>query len=166
MFVNAATNIRNVAINKSLPKGMGKGTQTAISATIAAVGGGQLADQALDLILQVYSPFITSSTLCQEGNILGEILKLQINFSRLFQFDDKDQCKAIHMKWLSGFDSDDLEEMQQRKILAAFFYQVFTCYNLQFWRMLPSKAGNRVTPTLSYSWEGAMQKLADDSVHR
>jgi len=32
--------------------------------------------------------------------------------------------------------------------------------------MLPSKADDRATPTLSYSWEGAMQKLAEDSVHR
>ena len=48
----------------------------------------------------------------------------------------------------------------------SFFYQVFTCYNLQFWGMLPSKAGNPTTPTLSYSWKGAMQKLAEDSVYR
>ena len=88
-------------------------------------------------------------------------------FPCLFQFDNKDECKAIHTKWLCGFDSDDLEDMQQiMEILVAFFYQVFTCYNVQFWGLLPSKAGNRATPTLSYSWEGTMQKLAEDSVHR
>ena len=88
-------------------------------------------------------------------------------FLCLFQFDNKDECKAIHKKWLCGFHSDDLEEMQQNmKILVAFFYQVFTRYNIQFWGMLPSKADNPKVPTLSYSWEAAMQKLAEDSVHR
>ena len=86
---------------------------------------------------------------------------------QLFQFDNKDECKVIHTKWLAGFDSDDLEKMQQKmKILVAFFYQVFTRYNIQFWGMLPSKADNPKVPTLSYSWEAAMQKLAEDSVHR
>ena len=86
---------------------------------------------------------------------------------QLFQFDNKDECKVIHTKWLAGFDSDDLEKMQQNmKILVAFFYQVFTRYNIQFWGMLPSKADNPKVPTLSYSWEAAMQKLAEDSVHR
>ena len=82
MFVNAATEIRNVAINKSPPKGLGKGIQIAISATGAAVGvgaatavgvgaytgakGGQLAGQAVDFIIQVYCAFFTSDTLCQK----------------------------------------------------------------------------------------------------
>ena len=88
-------------------------------------------------------------------------------FLCLFQFDNKDECKAIHTKWLSGFDSDGLKAMQQNmKILVAFFYQVFTRYNIQFWGLLPSKADNQATPTLLYSWEVAMQKLAEDSVHR
>ena len=76
MFVNAATEIRNVALNKSPPKGLGKGIQIAISATGAAVGagvaaavgagpsvgvkGGKLAGKAvakpIDSIIQVYCP--------------------------------------------------------------------------------------------------------------
>ena len=70
MFVNAATEIRNVALNQSPPKGLGKGIQVAISATVAAVGaevgaavgagssigakGGKLAGKAVDLMIQVY----------------------------------------------------------------------------------------------------------------
>ena len=81
MFINAATDIRNVAINKSPPKGLGKGIQIAISTTGAVGAGvaaavwpgasagakvGQLAGQAVDLIIQVYCPFFASDTLCQK----------------------------------------------------------------------------------------------------
>ena len=88
-------------------------------------------------------------------------------FLFLFQFDNKDECKAIHTKWLGGFDSNDFEKMRENtKILVSFFFKVFTCYNIQFWGMLPSKADNPKVPTLSYGWEAAMKKLAEDSVHR
>ena len=81
MFFNAATEIRNVAVNKSPPKGLGNGIKIAISTTGAVGAGvaaavwpgasagakvGQLAAKAVDLIIQVYCPFFTSDNLCQK----------------------------------------------------------------------------------------------------
>jgi len=154
MFVNAATEIRNVALNESPPKGMGKGIQIGISATGAAVGAGVATAVGAGPSVGV-----------KGGKLAGKAVAKPIDY--IIQFDNKDECKVIHTKWLAGFGSDDLEKMQQKmKILVAFFYQAFTCYNIQFWGMLPSKADNPTVPTLSYSWEAAMQKLAKDSVHR
>ena len=99
------------------------------------------------------------------------------------------------MKWLCGFNTADVDGIQHKmEILVAFFYQVFTNYNVQFWGMLPSRTVNQSslfqafshqvwgflgmkpdnqTATdqtcqlyLSYSWENAMKKLAEDSVYR
>ena len=109
----------------------------------------------------------------------------------MFQFKNRDECKAVHMKWLCGFNTADVDGIQQKmEILVAFFYQVFTNYNVQFWGMLPgsqtataslfqaftnqlwgilgSKPDNDQTCQLylSSSWENAIKKLAEDSVYR
>ena len=69
-----------------------------------------------------------------------------------FKVKDHKDCKDIHKKYLNAF-----EPREQLEELVAFFYDIFTCHNVQFHGILTN---------LKDSWENAMNKLAMETVNR
>ena len=88
------------------------------------------------------------------GNTTGGVASfaLKSTFHYCFQVKDHRQCKEIHKRYLTSF-----RPSEQLQNLVAFFYDVFTNYNVQF---------NGMLKNLKDSWENAMNKLAMDSVNR
>ena len=84
------------------------------------------------------------------GEVAGSVITGSIDY--FFKVKDHKDCKDIHKKYLTAFEpSEQLEE------LVTFFYDIFTCHNVQFHGMLTD---------LKDSWENAMNKLAMETVNR
>ena len=84
------------------------------------------------------------------GEAAGSVITGSVDY--FFKVKDHKDCKDIHKRYLTTFEpSKQIEE------LVIFFYDIFTCHNIQFHGMLAD---------LKHSWENAMNKLAIDTVNR
>ena len=88
------------------------------------------------------------------GNAGGGVAAsaLKATFSYYFKIKDHKQCKHLHKKYFTSFKPNE-----RLPDLVAFFYDVFTNYNIQFYGMIRN---------LKDSWENAMNKMALDTVDR
>ena len=84
------------------------------------------------------------------GEVAGSAITGSIQY--FFKVKNHQDCKDIHKKYLTA-----LEPSEQLDELVAFFYDIFTCHNVQFHGMLAN---------LKDSWENAMNKLAMETVNR